>query len=223
MMKKIVVFLTLVTLMSCSNKNSRLCDNSALYGYVTICLPTVKGMNECSSHPNIQAIIQPFLDSGPVLGYYLNNEMYKQIDRIQAAETTYDDYFMIYGDYLRENYQAVQSDLALMEDNLAQTLFEGSNFEQITSRIEEAFGTVTPGQPVLLEKYSPHNNVRTMIVLMKYQHETGETIVLSAVNCILVKRRLITLAYYIAYRGGESFEGIKQKNNEAVKRLMEAN
>ena len=222
-MKKLVVFFTLITLISCSNKESGYCDNSALYGYVNICLPNIKGMTECGAHPNIQLITRQYLSSGPVLGYYLNNETYKQIDQFKSGETTYNDYFMIYGDYIRENYQAMPGDLEAMEQNLEQTLFEGSNFDQVSSQIEEAYGTVTPGRPALLEKYSPHSNVRTMIVLIKYKNDTSETTVVSAVDCILIKKRLITLAYYIAYDGGSSIDIIKQKNNEAIKRLMEAN
>ena len=130
---------------------------------------------------------------------------------------------MIYGDYLRENYHATPNDLELMQQNLEKTLFEGANFEQISSRIEEAYGAVSPGRPVLLEKYSPQNNVLSMIVLIKYQNETSETTVVSAVDCILIKKRLITLAYYIAYNGGASIELIKQKNDEAVRILMAAN
>ena len=222
-MKKLGLFFILITLISCSSKESGTCVNSALYGYVNICLPQIKGMTECSAHPNIQLITQQYLSSGPVLGYYLNNETYKQIDQFKSGETTYNDYFMIYGDYLRENYQATTNDLELMQRNLEQTLFEGTNYEQISSRIEEAYGTVSPGRPVLLEKYSPQDNVLTMIVLIKYQNETGETTVVSAVDCILIKKRLITLAYYVAYTGGASIESIKQKNNEAIKRLMETN
>jgi len=223
MMRNLGVFLTLITLISCANKDGGSCDNSALYGYVNICLPRIKGMTECRTHPNIQLITQQYLSSGPVLGYYLNNDTYKQIDQMKSGEITYDDYFMIYGDYLRENYQATKNDLELMETNLEQTLFEGTNFEQVTSKIEEAYGTVTPGKPALIEKYSPQDNVMTMIVLIKYRNETGETTVVSAVDCILIKKRLITLAYYIAYRGGTTIDIIKQKNNDAVKRLMEAN
>jgi len=223
MMKKLGLFFTLITLIGCSNKESGTCVNSALYGYVNICLPQIKGMTECSAHPTIQLITQPYLTSGPVLGYYLNNETYKQIDQFKSGETTYNDYFMIYGDYQRENYQATQSDLELMQQNLELTLFETANFEQISTRIEEAYGTVTPGRPALIEKYSPQDNVLTMIVLIKYQNETGELTVVSAVDCILIKKRLITLAYYIAYNGGSSIESIKQKNNEAVKRLIETN
>ena len=220
-MKRIVVFIAFIILTGCSNNNNKSNSNSALYGYVNINLPGITGMVECRAHPNVQQIIRPYLETGPVLGYYLNNETYKQIDRL--GEITYDNYFMIYGDYQRENYRAVESDLAIMENNLQQTLFEGENFEQISTRIDEAYGTITAGKPALIEKYSPQPNVRTMLMLMKYKNDTGETSVVSAINFILVKNRIINLAYYMTYDGGKSIDILKGKNNEAIKKLLEIN
>jgi hypothetical protein len=180
-------------------------------------------MTECRNHAVVQQITQQYTATGPVLGYYLNNDVYKQIDKIIPGETSYNDYFMIYGDYQRENYHATENDLVAMERNLAQSLFEGSNFEQISSRLEEIYGTITAGKPALIEKYSLRPNVLTMIVLIKYQSETIETSVVSAVNCILLKNRLITLAYYMTYSEGKSIDTLKGKNNEAVNKLMEIN
>ena len=218
-MKKLIVVCVFITLAGCSNK----IDRTALYGYVNINLPNIKGMTECATHPNIQLMVQQYLSAGPVLGYYLNNETYKQIEQIKPGETSFSDYFMIYGDYLRENYHAVKSDLELMEKSLEQTLFEGTTYEQISSKIEEVYGAITPGRPALIEKYSPRDNVLAMIVLIKYKSGTQETSVLSAVNCILLKNRLITMAYYSTYNGGQSIEALKGKNNEAIGKLMEAN
>jgi len=221
-MRKLVVFFAIIPVIisSCREKGS--CDNSALYGYVNICLPKVKGMTECRDHPIVQQITQQYRSSGPMLGYYLNNEMYQNIYLYKPGETAIGEYFMIYGDYLRENYHAVENDLEMMQQSLEQLLFDGSNYEQIISRAD-AIGTVTPGRPALLEKYSPQPNVLTMIVLIKYRNETDETTVVSAVNCILIKKRLITLAYYITYSGGSSIDIIKKKNNDVVKRLIEIN
>lgn len=223
MMRKLGVFFVLIILVSCSNRNNRTCENSALYGYVNICLPQIKGMTECKNHPNIQPFIQQYLVTGPVLGYYLNNETYRQIDSFKPGETSLNDYFMIYGEYPNENYRAAAGDLELMEKNLEQTLFEGAYFDQVSSRLEDVYNTLTVGKPALIEKYSPQQNVLTMIVLIKYNNATDETTVVSAVNCILLKNRLMALAYYIAYDGGKTIDIIKQKNNDAVGKLMKIN
>jgi len=220
-MKRIVVFLIVIMAAGCSGKVNKSCSNSSLYGYVNICLPDVKGMTECRTHPNVQQIIAQYLTTGPVLAYYLNNDTYKQIDKLK--EITFDNYFMIYGDYQRENYRAVPADLETIEKNLEQTLFEGENFKQISTKVEEAYGTITAGKPALIEKYIPQPNVRTMIILMKYKNESKETSIVSAINFILVKNRVLNLAYYVTYGGGKSIDLLKEKNNDVVAKLVSIN
>lgn len=221
-MNKIIGLLGLLLLIGCSGTGGKNegCKKSNLYGYVSICLPEIKGMVECSENPNIQRIIEPYLNSGPVLGYYLNKETYNQIDKL--GEITYQDYFMLYGDYLRENFPARPEHLDFMQNDLEVSLF-GENFEQISRTVEDTYGTVSAEKPALLEKYSPYPNVRTMVILMKYKNGDIETSVVSVVDCILVKNRLLTLAYYLAYDGGKSIDAAKEKNNDFVKKLMAAN
>ncbi|MDR1674940.1 MAG: hypothetical protein LBR86_00485 [Tannerella sp.] len=223
-MKKIVGLWVLCLLAGCSGaakKNASGCDNSALYGYIYICLPEIDGMTECRTEKGVQEVIQPYLASGPVLAYYLNKETYRQVD--QLKEISYEDYFLMYGEYRLENSHAREADLERAEKDLEQTLFEGSNFDRISDRIEEYYQTMTVGKPALIEKYSPRPNVRTMIVLMKYKHGDGETSVVSAVDFILLKNRLFNLAYYVAYTGGKSIDEARRKNNAFIDRLLEIN
>lgn len=197
------------------------CTNSALYGYVNICLPEVEGMKECRTHGGVQQVIQSYLASGPVLGYYLNEETYKQVDRLK--EISYEDYFLMYGEYQMENYFAREEDLIQAEKGLEQTLFEENNFERISTRIEEFYQTMTVGRPALLEKYTPGPNARAMVVLMKYRNGENETSVVSVVNFLLLKNRLMNVAYYVAYDGGKSIDRAKEKNTAFIDRLNGAN
>jgi len=219
-MKRIIVLFALLSVIGCTGGKKEGCKNSTLYGYVSICLPEINGMVECSGHPNIQRIIEPYLNSGPVLGYYLNDETYKQIDNLGGI--TFQDYFMLYGDYLRENFPARPEHLDFMQQDLEKSLL-GENFEQISQTVEDTYGTITADKPTLLEKYSFHPNVRTMVVLMKYKNGDTETSVVSVVDCLLVKNRLMTLAYYLAYDGGKSIDAAKEKNKIFVEKLMAAN
>jgi hypothetical protein len=217
-MKTIIGLLALLALAGCSGNRGDVCKNSVFYGYVNICLPEIKGMTECLPHENVKKIVQPYLASGPVLGYYLNNETYRKIDSLGMI--AYDTYFMLYGEYRHENYQASVNDLEQKTAGLEKSLFDKEGFEQI----EKNMGTVKAEKPVLLEKYSPHPNVRTMIVLMKYKSDEGtETSVVSAANVILVKQRLLNLAYYAAYGGGKSIDDLKQKNETVVDAFLKIN
>jgi hypothetical protein len=208
----------MLALAGCGGRQATKCSNTVFYGYVSICLPKVKGMNECMSHESVQRIVQPYLASGPVLGYYLNNETYKKVDSLGMI--TYDTYFMVYGEYQYENYAATDNDLEIKTAGLEKSLFDKEGF----ARIEENMGSVKAEKPVLLEKYSPRPNVRTMLILMKYYDDTGvETSVVSAANVILVKQRLLNLAYYVAYSGGKSIDDLKQKNETVVNAFLDAN
>ena len=86
-------------------------DGSELYGYVNIRLPHIEGMHECHTHPRVMAFTERYRQSGPILGYYLDDATYPRVDSL--GQITFDNYFMIYGDYNRENYDATPADLPL--------------------------------------------------------------------------------------------------------------
>ena len=196
-------------------------DTSELYGYVNIRLPHIEGMNECHTHPAVMAFTERYRQSGPILGYYLDDATYPRVDSL--GRITFDNYFMIYGDYNRENYEAGATDLPLMQEQLERSLV-GTNWQELGRRTEEVYNTLMVGQPAILQKYSPQEGVLTMIILMKYRQENGvESTVVSAANCILVKKRLLNMAYYMAYQNASTIDALKQRNDAAVKAFMAAN
>lgn len=196
-------------------------DTSELYGYVNIRLPHIEGMNECHTHPAVMAFTERYRQSGPILGYYLDDATYSRVDSL--GRITFDNYFMIYGDYNRENYEAGATDLPLMQEQLERSLV-GTNWQELGRRTEEVYNTLMVGQPAILQKYSPQEGVLTMIILMKYRQENGvESTVVSAANCILVKKRLLNMAYYMAYQNASTIDALKQRNDAAVKAFMAAN
>lgn len=196
-------------------------DTSELYGYVNIRLPHIEGMNECHIHPAVMAFTERYRQSGPILGYYLDDATYSRVDSL--GRITFDNYFMIYGDYNRENYEAGATDLPLMQEQLERSLV-GTNWQELGRRTEEVYNTLMVGQPAILQKYSPQPDVLTMIILMKYRQENGaESTVVSAANCILVKKRLLNMAYYMAYQNASTIDALKQRNDAAVKAVMAAN
>ena len=170
-------------------------DGSELYGYVNIRLPHIEGMHECHTHPRVDGL----------------------------GQITFDNYFMIYGDYNRENYDATPADLPLMQEQLERSLV-GTNWQEQGRRTEDAYNTLMVGQPAILQKYSPQEGVLTMIILMKYRQENGaESTVVSAANCLLIKKRLLSMAYYMAYQNASTIDALKQRNDAAVKAVMAAN
>lgn len=215
-------FIMALLLSSCHRTAEKTPDGgSELYGYVNIHLPQVEGMNECHNHPRVKAFTERYRQSGPILGYYLDDATFPRIDSL--GQITFDNYFMIYGDYNRENYDAEDTDLPLMQEQLERSLV-GTDWQALGRSTEDINNTLMVGRPAIIEKYSPQPGVLTMIILMKYQQEGGaESTVASAANCILLKKRLLSMAYYMAYQNANTILTLKQRNDAAVKALMAAN
>jgi len=215
-------FIATLLLSSCHRTAEKTPDGgSELYGYVNIHLPQVEGMNECHNHPRVKAFTERYRQSGPILGYYLDDATYPRIDSL--GQITFDNYFMIYGDYNRENYDAEDTDLPLMQEQLERSLV-GTDWQTLGRNTDDVNNTLMIGRPTIIEKYSPQPGVLTMIILMKYQQEGGaESTVASAANCILLKKRLLSMAYYMAYQNANTILTLKQRNDAAVKALMAAN
>ena len=215
-------FIATLLLSSCHRTAEKTPDGgSELYGYVNIHLPQVEGMNECHNHPRVKAFTERYRQSGPILGYYLDDATFPRIDSL--GQITFDNYFMIYGDYNRENYDAQATDLPLMQEQLERSLV-GTDWQTLGRNTDDVNNTLMVDRPTIIEKYSPQPGVLTMIILMKYQQEGGaESTVASAANCILLKKRLLSMAYYMAYQNANTILTLKQRNDAAVKALMAAN
>ena len=215
-------FIMALLLSSCHRTAEKTPDGgSELYGYVNIHLPQIEGMNECHNHPRVKAFTERYRQSGPILGYYLDDATFPRIDSL--GQITFDNYFMIYGDYNRENYDAEDTDLPLMQEQLERSLV-GTDWQALGHNTDDVNNTLMVGRPAIIEKYSPQPGVLTMIILMKYQQEGGaESTVASAANCILLKKRLLSMAYYMAYQNANTILTLKHRNDAAVKALMAAN
>lgn len=223
-MKNLITLCFIATLLlsSCHRTAEKNPDGSSeLYGYVNIRLPHIEGMNECHRYPTVEAFTERYRQSGPILGYYLDDATFPRIDSL--GRITFDNYFMIYGDYNRENYDAAPNDLPLMQEQLERSLV-GTDWQTLGRNTDDVNNTLMVGRPAIIEKYSPQPGVLTMIILMKYQQEGGaESTVASAANCILLKKRLLSMAYYMAYQNANTILTLKQRNDAAVKALMAAN
>lgn len=233
-MNKLLGLLTIILLLGCtssvkndSNTSSQPsetqpeCDKSVSFGGVNLCLPSIDGMTECYSLPIVKALAdRTEYEKNSVLAYYLNNEVYKQVDRLN--DITFDDYFKIYIVNGLKDTKVVQSDLDRMADMMEDNFIK-KNWSDIKQKSEAAFGFLSIGKPVFMESYSPHKNVRTQVMLIKYQMENYEKVVLSIINFIMLKQRLICMAYYRDYENPESVIDFKSKNDYIVLSIMEEN
>jgi len=225
-MKKLIGLILLLSLIGCisfdSGKSSAIdCDNKTNLGSVTICLPEIDGMNECYSRPNVKTMVdllEP--DASSVLAFYVNGVTYNQIDKIN--QVSFDDYFKI---SIAKNLMDKKADISRLDQlsKLLESNFLKKNWNKVKNNVENNFKSLSVGQPVIIETYSPHSNVESFIMLLKYQTKTSEYVMVMSMNMVLVKERLIYLIYYKEYKGLESIKEAKAKNDFVVLRLVNDN
>ena len=100
--------------------------------------------------------------------------------------------------------------------------FEGSKIEsKINSKME--FLDISIGRPLLLEDYQLNSNVKSFVILINFKAE-NENIIMSAVlNVLIVKNRLIFMAYYDKYSNYNQIKKLKAKNDYFALSLFSVN
>jgi hypothetical protein len=230
-MKKYFGFLILIATLGCSptgNKNNSEalglktdCDKSVSFGDIDICLPIIDGMTECYSTPIVKARAEKFnYEGNSILAYYINNATYEQVNELN--EIAFDDYFQIYASNKSKGMKVGQSEL-----NEIAKVIEGDyvkeNWNEIKGKLEKNNDYVSVGRPVLIDSYSLNQKVRTYVMLTKYQIDNNESVLITTMNMVQIKERLIWLAYYKNYDGEGSIKIAKSKNDYIVFQLTDEN
>lgn len=225
-MKKTIAILVLIIFLGCSktdpqNETLILCKNSISFGDIDICLPEIDGMTECYDIPLVKSRADKSeYEKSSVLAFYLNNVTYKQVARLDRI--TFDDYFKIYALNESKSVKISQEELDQMSD-LLEGNFLKENWNEIEYNIKRKHDYLSVGKPILIESYSPHKKVKTVIMLTKVLVNDNEYVMVGSINLLLIKERLIWLAYYKNYEGEASIKKIKAKNDYIVLRLMDEN
>ena len=197
------------------------CDKSVPFGDIDICLPIIDGMTECYSIPIVREKVDEVKhEGGEILAYYLNNDTYEQVDKF--GEITFDDYFQVLVDNKFIDMKIGQSELNNLS-KVFENLYNKEDWNSLNKKIKQKQDYLSVGRPVLLESYSVSNKVRTNVILTKYLLDNRESVVLSTLNMIQIKEKLIFLTYYKDYDGERSIKNAKSKNDYIVLKLLDEN
>lgn len=197
------------------------CEKSVNYGHANICLPTISGMNECYEHPLVKVKANSFeYEGNTILAFYLDDATYKQVDKIN--EITFNEFFKIYATNITKDQEFGQSEL----DEYTK-LFEGNylkeNWSEVQSKVNAKHAELKVGVPVLIESINENDNVRTFIMITRYQIDNTYTDVVMAANALLIDKTIIWLAYYNQYKNDKSIAALKEKNKKIIYELLKAN
>lgn len=207
------------------NRNEKMskphCENSVPFGDIYLCLPEINNMTECYDVPIVkERADRTESEENLVLAYYLNNEVYNQVENLD--DLVFDDYFKIYGVKKMRNLKATPHNLNRMAEMMEASYFT-ENWKAIQGRVNEVLEDVTIDTPVLIDNYSPHKNIRTGVLLMTLSNGIDEFVLIGTANLILIKDRIVALAYYKSYTGPESVNEAKSKNDYIALRFMQEN
>lgn len=198
------------------------CDKIVSVGSSVVCLPSIIGMQECSEMSDVMALTGvKVTDKSTILGVYLRQE---QVDNLESAlKIGLDDYIKVYV-MNAILYKDVPVDgLNVMADAFEKTAFK-RDWADIALGLEKIFEGVQFGQPVAMERYSPHKQVTTIVCLSPIQGDLGfDRYGLMSISFCSVKNRLIWVVHYLEYSGIESVSKAKAKSDYYTLRLIQAN
>ena len=200
-----------------------ICEQSVAYGDVAICLPAISGMVECYDNPKVKARADAFNpDINVILGYYLNDSTYKQVER--SEEVVIDDYFQIYASKNLQGVKVTTAELDKMGETISDNYIK-ENWNDLNEKINKEFDFLSVAKPILLDAYTPSADACTYVLIIKYEEEGVEDfhILLTTMNILKLQDRMIFMAYYKLFENEESVNVIKKRNDEIVEALVAAN
>lgn len=198
------------------------CARTTYFGEVPICLPQIKGYQEC--YPD--SIVKQLADAteapaNSVLGFYLNNPTYDNKDSIGLIN--FDNYFKLYGTKQIQDYRADPAFLKEMQGLLSGN-FISKNWDVLKEEIDKVGLEIEVGVPVVIKNYSLNKKSFTYLLLTKYEIPEREAYTMAiAISGLLINERLVWMAYYLNYEGEATIAKLQQNSNSILRRVLKAN
>ncbi len=197
------------------------CVGEASFGDLSICLPKINGQTECFSHPKIKTRLSQFNDpDNTILGYYINDSIYKKIDEIE--EVSYDDYYQVYAPNLAKNFTMTRSEMKQIMSMMTNGFLD-KTMEEVNKTPSFLRNNISIEQPILIEKYTLNTNSSTMVILMKIANESEDKTTAVSMNAILIKDRIIFVTHYLDYHDENSLTTLKNNTSAFVEKFIEVN
>lgn len=198
------------------------CQRVTIFGNLSLCLPNIKGYEESYSNSNVKELADATeVPANRVLGFYLNKETFKRVDSL--GEFSFDDYFKVYGTRQIENYEADKGSLKEMY-SVIEGNFISKNWENVEKEIDKIGLDLEIGVPIMVKSYYLNENTFSFVLITKYQPEGEDSYTLAmTMNGLLIKNRLVWVAYYLNYNGDETITLLQKNSDRIIKSLLESN
>jgi hypothetical protein len=221
-MQKIFTTAFLISLIfSCANDSTK--NNTSVrkvrWGDLSLQLPKIESMTECYAEPKIASFANQFeVNGNQILALYLNDITYGQKE--QLGHLVFDDYFKIYAteDLKLRTFTSEDMDEVM---NLIKSGFISNHWDEVNENLKK--DKIEIGKPYMLDNYKLNDKVQTIISISKFSVEGKTKTICTAMNALLLKNKLIWLAYYKEYVGKQSLAFVKEKNDSIVLSLLAIN
>jgi len=215
------IILVLMLLSSWVSAQKNHCVRKASFGKAEICLPKVKGYQECYMEPTVKSLADGTeLPINMVLGYYLNNATYARKDSLGSFR--FEDYFKVYGTKQVENFKADVKLLNTVEGLLADN-FISKNWDAVHKEIDKIGLDIEIGTPAIIKKYKLNKHSFTYVIIATYEHKEVDTFTLAmTISGMLVEEKLVWMAYYLNYQGEETIAQLQDNSDRILRKLMVA-
>lgn len=240
-MKKIISYIALTLFIGCSqvgqdnntniegeNANKEvdnaniLCSSFVPYSGIQICMPEIDGMKECYSNEKVKQFADRTAGPGvSFLAYYLNNAINQNIEILDTVSVLNDIFQVSVVDAMHDEKFGID-----MLDEIQSLLVHGLSgelWENVKVKLKNSNFIGTVEKPINIENYSPKENVRTIITLDKSQLGSDVFICVKILNLVLIKEKIISIAYCNQYNSDESIKNAKIKNELFVNNFVISN
>jgi hypothetical protein len=193
-------------------------------------------MEECYLIPDVNSLINSFSSSkNTTIGVFIKNFSFDSLSKME-------EYFYLYSPNVLKGQKLTTEDLNDFETNFYPTFCKSlntdisfkeylqsygdkhiENWSEIKNNILNEFGSLIFEAPILIERYSPQKDVKTIVALIKMKVGKDDLMLLTNFNLIKVKNRLIMFAYYRKFDKVSLLNEIKTKNNQIISIFMQAN
>lgn len=201
------------------------CDTTVQWDEISFCMPGYTGMVQSSDLEQLQESIQQLEgSSNTVLAYYLTDSVYAHIDLHQILG--YDQYAIVFAIDAIKGLPVGPYELEYFFEAI-QAAFDKQTWSDIAETLEEEYDMMSFATPVVVENYSPQENVRTCVLLMDMEVQksgiNSKVTVCAAMDVINVKNRALIMAYYEQYEGKKTIKETKAVNDVLVEKFVNAN
>ena len=196
------------------------CTNEINFGNTPICLPELKGLVEAYSHPKVKLRVDKFEDSNTTLGYYIDDETYKDVENFESV--SYDNYYKVYASTEAMDTNIGRSEMKQISEIMTTGLID-KTMDNLNESDSFSAREIKITQPVLVEKYALNSNSATIVLFMRISNSEIDQIKAITMTTCIINERLIFIAHYLDYKDEKTLKLLKANTKTFMDAFFEAN